>query len=102
MDRILVSTEPKEADVAKKRVIRLKKKKKTKKKKIKTGRRRKRKKMMMNKLVLLKFFFFFLPLKYLWRRKWHPIPVFLPGESHGQRSLAGYSPWGHKESDTAE
>ena len=37
-----------------------------------------------------------------WRRKWHPTPVFLPGESHGQRSLAGYRPWGHKESDTAE
>ena len=31
-----------------------------------------------------------------------PTPVFLPGESHGQRSLAGYSPWGHKESNTAE
>ena len=30
-----------------------------------------------------------------WRRKWQPTPVFLPGESHGQRSLAGYSPWGH-------
>ena len=29
-------------------------------------------------------------------RKWHPAPVFLPGKSHGQRSLAGYSPWGHK------
>ena len=28
-----------------------------------------------------------------------PTPVFLPGESHGQRNLAGYSPWGHKESD---
>ena len=27
-----------------------------------------------------------------WRRKWQPVPVFLPGESHGQRSLAGYSP----------
>ena len=37
-----------------------------------------------------------------WRRKWQPTPVFLSGESHGQRSLAGYSPWGHKESDTAE
>ena len=34
-----------------------------------------------------------------WRRAWQPTPVFLPGESHGQRSLAGYSPWGHKESD---
>ena len=32
----------------------------------------------------------------------HPTPVFLPGESHGQRSLAGYSPWGHTESDTTE
>ena len=37
-----------------------------------------------------------------WRRKWHPTPVFLPGKSHGQRSLVGYSPWGHKESDTTE
>ena len=31
-----------------------------------------------------------------WRRKWLPIPVFLPGKFHGQRSLVGYSPWGHK------
>ena len=31
-----------------------------------------------------------------WRRKWHPTSVFLPGESHGQRSLAGYSPWGQE------
>ena len=37
-----------------------------------------------------------------WRRKWQPTPVFLPGESHGQRSLEGYSPQGHKESDTTE
>ena len=37
-----------------------------------------------------------------WRRKWKPTPVFLPGESHGQRSLVGYSPQGHKESDTTE
>ena len=37
-----------------------------------------------------------------WRRKWHPTPVFLPGKSQGQRSLAGYSPWGHEESDTTE
>ena len=29
-----------------------------------------------------------------WRREWQPIPVFLPGEYHGQRSLVGYSPWG--------
>ena len=34
--------------------------------------------------------------------KWHPTPVFLPGESHEQRSLMGYSPQGHKESDTTE
>ena len=32
----------------------------------------------------------------------NPTPVLLPGESHGQRSLAGCSPWGHKESDTTE
>ena len=31
-----------------------------------------------------------------WRRKWQPTPVFLPGKSHGQRSLVGYSPRGHK------
>jgi len=37
-----------------------------------------------------------------WRRAWQPSPVSLPGESHEQRSLAGYSPWGHKESDMTE
>ena len=37
-----------------------------------------------------------------WRREWIHTPVSLPGEFHGQRSLAGYSPWGHKELDTAE
>ena len=37
-----------------------------------------------------------------WRRKWQPTPVFLPGESHGRRSLVGYSPQSHKESDTTE
>ena len=36
------------------------------------------------------------------RRQWHPTPVLLPGKSHGRRSLVGYSPWGHKESDTTE
>ena len=35
-----------------------------------------------------------------WRRAWQPTPIFLPGESHGQRSLEGYSPRGRKESDT--
>ena len=34
-----------------------------------------------------------------WRRKWQPTPVLLPGESHGGRSLVGYSPWGHKETE---
>ena len=37
-----------------------------------------------------------------WRREWLPTPVFFPGEFHGQRSLAGYSPWEHKEWDTTE
>ena len=40
--------------------------------------------------------------KVLWRREWQPTPVFLPEEFHGQRSLAGPSPWGHKQSDTTE
>ena len=39
---------------------------------------------------------------YHWRRKWQPIPVFLPGDSHGQGSLMGYSSQGHKELDTTE
>ena len=37
-----------------------------------------------------------------WRRAWQPSAVFLPKKSHGQRSLAGYSPWGRKELDTTE
>jgi len=37
-----------------------------------------------------------------WKRKWQPTPAFLLGEFHGQRSLVGYSPWGHRESDTTE
>ena len=37
-----------------------------------------------------------------WRRKWQPIPIFLPGESYGQSSQAGYSPQGFKESDMTE
>ena len=40
--------------------------------------------------------------KMTWRRAWQPTPVFLPGESQGQRSLRGYSPWGRKELDTTE
>ena len=37
-----------------------------------------------------------------WRRKWPPAPVFLPGKSHGQRCLVGYSPWVAKELDTTK
>ena len=37
------------------------------------------------------------PRKIPWKREWQPTPVFSPGESHGQRSLVGYNPWGHKE-----
>ena len=37
-----------------------------------------------------------------WRKKWQPTPVFVPGESLGQRSLVVYSLWGHKESDMTE
>ena len=40
--------------------------------------------------------------RFPWRREWLPTPVFLPEELRGQGSLAGHSPWGHKESDTAE
>ena len=40
--------------------------------------------------------------KMLWRGKWQPTPVFFPGKSQGQRSLVGYSPWGHKELDMTE
>ena len=40
--------------------------------------------------------------KILWRKKRQLILVFFPGKSHVQRSLAGYSPWGHKESNTTE
>ena len=48
------------------------------------------------------FIFLFLLLLSSWRRKWQPIPVFLPGESQGQRSLVGCFSWGHKESDKTE
>ena len=40
--------------------------------------------------------------KILWRRKWQPTPVILPGKSHGRRSRVGYRPWDRKESDMAE
>ena len=41
-------------------------------------------------------------MKIPWSRKWQPGPVFLVGKSHGQRNWAGYSLWGHKESDITE
>ena len=64
-------------------------------------------------LCLFFFFFFYLTritssyflevlLLFFWRRKWQPTPVFLPGASHGRRSLVGCSPWGRTESDTTE
>ena len=37
-----------------------------------------------------------------WRRRWQPPSLFLPGRSHGQRSLAGYRSWGRKERDLTE
>ena len=40
--------------------------------------------------------------RFPWRRKWQPTPELLPGKSHGRRSLAGYSPWGRKESERTE
>ena len=40
--------------------------------------------------------------RFPWRRKWQPTPVFLPGKSHGQRSLVDYSPWSCKQSDTTK
>ena len=40
--------------------------------------------------------------KILWRKEWHPTPVFLPGKPDGQRNLAGYSPGGHKEFDSSK
>ena len=43
-----------------------------------------------------------MPGKIFWRRKWQPPPVLLPGEPHGQRSPAGCSPYGCKESDMTE
>ena len=40
--------------------------------------------------------------RFSWRRNWQPSPVFLPGKSHGQRTLVGYSLGGYKKLDTAE
>ena len=43
-----------------------------------------------------------IPVKIPWRMRWQPMQVFLPGESHGQRSLTSYSPWSRKELDMTE
>ena len=51
-------------------------------------------------ISLLPTFAFQYPM--MWRRKWQSTTVFLPGESHGRRSLVGYSPRGCKELDTTE
>ena len=40
--------------------------------------------------------------RFPWVRAWQPTPVFLPGDAHGQRSLVGYSSWGHKDLDMTE
>ena len=43
---------------------------------------------------------YFPSILFPWRMKWQPTPVLFPRKSHGQRTLVGYSPWGHKESDS--
>ena len=48
------------------------------------------------------FYFYMYPSVKARRRWWHPTPVFLPGKSHGRRSLVGYSPWGCKELNVTE
>ena len=58
--------------------------------------------MIKSLLALWEMRFYPWVRKIFWRRKGQPIPVFLPGKPHGWRSLAGYSPWGCKESDTTE
>ena len=56
--------------------------------------------MVKNLPTVLEIWVQFWVGKIPWRRKWLLPPVFLPEEFHGQRNLLGYSPWGHKESDT--
>ena len=58
--------------------------------------------MVKNRPAMQETEFYAWVRKIPWRRACQPSPVFLPGEFHGQRSPAGYSPWGRKESDTTE
>ena len=53
-------------------------------------------------LTYLFILYFWLHCVFVWRRRWYPTPVLLPGKSHGPRSLVGCSPWGRQESDTTE
>ena len=59
-------------------------------------------KMELDFALITKKLVWFLGWEDLLEEKMEPTPVFLPGESHGQRSLAGYSPKGHKESNMTE
>ena len=56
----------------------------------------------MKTLKKISIIFFTIYCMSKWRRKWQPTPVFLPGKSHRQRSLVGYSPWDDKGLDTTE
>ena len=56
----------------------------------------------INKVPFIYLFYNIYFLFIYWRRKWQPTPVFMHEKSHGWRSLLGYTPWGHKESDTTE
>ena len=53
-------------------------------------------------MIHLVLYLLYLCFLMCWRRQWHPIPVLLPGKSHGRRSLVGCSPWGHWGSDMTE
>ena len=57
---------------------------------------------VINVCINLKVLHLLLFTLIIWRRKWQPTPVFLPGESQGQGSLVGCRLWGHTESDTTE
>ena len=58
--------------------------------------------VIQNGVYITFFFFLAISSHFSGRRQWQPTPVLLPGESHGWRSLVGYSPWGGEESDTTE